>query len=153
MRHHGDPTGPLGLAGTGEMCAHHGVQPLGGLEDAAPEVVGHRDDVGARHRTSRIPAPVDRAERGELVEQQLVAGDDGETEELRRLGQTHRLQVLRLVQAQPGGSEDRARNVALAGVPHHVLRPAWPGQHAAANPGQHHDQLPPIGHQCPCPSE
>ena len=53
--------------------------------------------------------------------------------------------------SQAGGSEDRARDVALAGVPHDVLRPAWPGQHAAADPGQHHDQLPPIGHFPPLP--
>jgi hypothetical protein len=100
---------------------------------------------------SRIPAPVNRSERGELIEQLLVSSHDGETEELRRLGQAHRIQVRRLVQAQAGGPEDRARDVALAGVPHDVLRPSWPGQHAAADPGQHHDQLPPIGHFRPCP--
>ena len=65
--HDGDPTGPLGLTGAREVRAHHGVEPLGGLDDAAPEVVGHRHDVGAWDRVSRVAAPVDNAERGELV--------------------------------------------------------------------------------------
>ena len=148
--HDGDPTGPLGLTGAREVRAHHGVEPLGGLDDAAPEVVGHRDDVRAWDGVLRIAAPVDRAERGELVEQPLVPGHDGEAEELRRLSQAERVQVRRLVDAQPVEPEDHARDVTLAGIPHDVVGPPRPRQHAAADPGQHDDQLLPVGHRAPC---
>ena len=132
--HDGDPTGPLGLTGAREVRAHHGVEPLGGLDDAAPAVVGHRHDVGAWDRVSRVAAPVDNAERGELVGSVSPSGS--------RCGATSML--IR------SGRKTTPAISPLAGIPHDVVGPSRPGQHTAADPGQHNNQLLPDGHRAPC---
>lgn len=134
VRDHNDPACPFDLTGVPEIRAHHRVEPLGRLDDAAPEVIGHRDHVGAWHGILGITAPIDDAELRELVEQLLVAGHDGEPEELRRLSQPQRLQVRRLFDAHPIRPEDEIRDVAPSRVPHNVPSALASGEHAATDP-------------------